>query len=381
LVVAASLTRSERQAREHSEQLHYLLTEGGIAWHSPWRARLALYLARQLFTGAKAVENLQTITEQRGPFVDRIIELEDPDLDYGARDEEGLRLGRPAKQQNGEGRAATAVWRAARSIALDALAEWFVDGSPQRFIAEPPGWVLRPPGGWESVPFRHSDPIPSHIKQWLAAGRVLRIDWGSRSALWPLIGSRRPVDGFEHVVAGAQQLRLSPVQIAEALLVPRPFGEAAQGEDELPDDVEYPHRPRFSVKIAHQVGLVDQSELDEVIADADRYTRARVDEVLDTAKRRGLPAGDLQDLRDAAGNPSRFARLAKEHGIRFWVSPANWTWDVDSVPAVLRDHNLTPQQLRLLGREWCRQVTRALEQDMENAWHQASWWAWAEDKV
>lgn len=379
LVVAATLTHSERVARhDGSEQLRYLLTEGQVMWHSPRRTQMALHVARRLFTGSEASANLVWVGEQRKEFDNWVDNLQDTRVIRGGHE---FTEGALEPLENAEGRAATAVWRAERLMALDDLARVLTDPSSkmQELIVLPPGWVLCSPAGWRAVHFPGWEPPTAIVQEHVDRGRALRIDYGSRSALWPVTASQAPVAGFEHVVAGARALGLTPIQIVEAVLVTREVNESKNEEPREPQEAEKekpaPTCPWFPVATAHELGLVDQAARDRIVEDAQEQTRRRIRVTLAAATRHYLPQDEagLERLSAASRDLHQFAQVAHELDLRFWITPAVWTWEVNSIPSILASGTASPAQLQALGRQWCRQVRLALERDMERAWHAAMW--------
>jgi hypothetical protein len=225
------------------------------------------------------------------------------------------------------------------------------------------------PPGWHALTFPGARSLPPQVQRDLDNKRILRIDHGGKSAVWPVTADNNPIPGFNHVLTGAQPI--GPVELAEALLVD---GDAHS------DDPAVPHinSPRIPASTAHQVGLIGDDERAEIEAAAAAETRNRVTLVLKQAAKR-LDPSELGALHDAADHHQTFGRLAEQHHLVFWITPPVWTWDIDSVPEALAGNPaLTPGQLRLLGQHWWRQTRRSLEQSMENAHKQAIWWAQAD---
>lgn len=383
LVFAASLTHGERQARQAgSRALQEALedADSGIsmdrAWHSAWRYQLAAHIARRLFAHADADvrdENVKWVGEQQDEFEFQLNELRRDDVIYGGHEltEDGPRLA-----LNEEGRAATMLWRIEREASLRDFGAWLTaPDKPDELNANPPRWKLRMPEGWKSSVWPTSATPDSKLQRWIDDGRVLVIRHGSRTVAWPLI-DHSPVLGFEHVLAGARQLPLKPEQIAEAILATR-LAYTTEADD---DADEPPSLPQVPPSDAHTAGLITEDERDALLQETAELTERLIQRLLYRTERYGLVTSDeLEQLRAAASNPPRFRYLANQHGLRFWVPSAYWVWEVEPIPDALASSKLTPPQLQLLGREWCRRVGLALERDMQAAWHRAPWWMWHDD--
>ncbi|GAA1435951.1 hypothetical protein GCM10009616_34500 [Microlunatus lacustris] len=377
LTVAATLTQTERDTRRDGPpDLAAMLEDAEVVWHSRWRAQVALHLARHLFTGSDAIENRRWVGEQRDRFRIEFTNVSDDRVVFGGHE---YTEGAPAERASSEGRAATAIWRGKRQMAHEDLAKWFaaepVPGSPK--TVEPPGWSLMQPSGWRVLRLPTAQKLRPQHRDLVASGALLQLPAGSTKALWPLTEYWRPVPGFDQAVAAARQLRLEPIEIAEAVLVSHLDEEGKQDEDGEDDGGETPIHlkayPVVPMQTAYEAGLISSDELSEATRQAAISTSARIQAVLAHAERDGIISGDeLRRLQGARLDPSAFGEAARDLHLKFWVSEPMWTWEVASLPAILALPS-TPEQLRLRAREWFRHVQLALERDMHEAWKQAMW--------
>lgn len=151
LTVAATLTQMERSARRDGPpDLAAMLEDVEVVWHSRWRAQMALHLARHLFTGPAAAENRRWVGEQRDRFRIEFANVSDDRVVFGGHE---FTEGALPERSSSEGRAATAIWRGKRRMALEALAKWFVSEpvSGATTTVEPAGWALQQPSGWRAL--------------------------------------------------------------------------------------------------------------------------------------------------------------------------------------------------------------------------------------
>lgn len=368
LTVAATLTQTERVIRSHgATDLVAMLEDAEVVWHSSWRAEVALHLAVHLFTGPTTEENRRWVGEQRAMFHTEMESLSDPRVIFGGHE---FTDGAPTKRSSAEGRAATAVWRGQRRLALDALAGWFVAGPTASATVEPPGWTLTQPNGWRARRMSSSRPLPPGLGALVERGAVLRLTAGRAAVLWPLTSDGRPVPGVNQVIAGGLQLQLSPIQIAEALLVAHLEPTVDVEDSESADHLS--RYPVMGVQTAFEAGLVDVAERNRGVLEAQKVTELRIRAFLGRAHRDKYPAEDLRQLHDAQRDSRAFARVAADLDLRFWITEPMWTWEVLSVPELLAKE-ATPAQLEVRGREWCRHVRLALERGMHQAWNEAMW--------
>lgn len=260
------------------------------------------------------------------------------------------------------GRAGTAIWRAQRSVSRNDLAAWLTTSTDRSYDVLPPGWTLRMPDGWHSYQFSRSAVLPPPLATYVEHGRVLRIDHLDHSALWPLSSTRDPIARFDRIVAGAGAGQVDPLDLAEASMVSR---VDAHGE-------VYLGSPWTTAETAHALGFISVSERDTLIREARESTEGRIRQAIRAAARRGGRLGTerLGRLSAAAEDPERFAQLAKEHYLRFWISRPTWSLQVNSIAAALAT-GATDQQLEWLGQAWLDLLSRHLERDMHEAWTNA----------
>lgn len=171
--------------------------------------------------------------------------------------------------------------------------------------------------------------------------------------------------GFEHIIAGAG--RVEPIELVEAVLVD--LGLQADEDEWAGGQLG---RPWTSAAKADDLGFISTAERDALIHEASQSTADRIQQAITAATGRNhrLNEHEVDQLRAAAKDPQRFARLADEHHIRFRISMPTWSWGVDSVASALK-MEATSAQLEWLGIAWLRLVRRHLERDMQQAWFRA----------
>lgn len=371
LTVAATLTRTERTARrEGASDLVEMLEDAEVVWHSPWRSQMMLLISRRLLTGQDATENRRWIGEQRDMFRTELESVSDPRVVHGGHE---YTEGAPRERSSAEGRAATAIWRARRQIALPELAKSLCKGSTNGTtdtVVDPPGWKL-PLHWWSGKPVPVRELAPRH-RVWVEQDAVLHLTAGSKAVLWPLTRAGQPLPGIQHVISGAKHLHFDPIEIAEAVLV----NHYAQDEDETDTDEDAgPQRwgrfPVMHIEIALEAGLVDPAERDAAVQEAHDRTEGEIQRVLKYATTYCDPE-DLDRLRSTRHDPRLFTEIADDLHQEIRIFEPLWTWQVHSVPEIL-DQRCTPSQRQIRGREWCRHVRLALERDMHMAWNAAMW--------
>ena len=348
LTIAATLTRAEQRVLfgSQGDPTADVLREEDVAWHDPWRFGVALHLARQLLTGPDAEANLRMLWDQTKEFESLRSDLElSDDLDH--RYLEGMSW--PANDLQGRGGAA--VWRAQRKLAVERIAYWLSSGSGP-IPVEPPGWTLVVPAGWRGYRFGYRD-LPPLRQSELDHGRVLRVDAGSRSVLWPYDAAGAPIRGVDAVIAGAGDI--PPAELVELILL-------------TAEDTEtYPRVPAI---VACELGFISPTDRDRLVADAARHNESEIAGVLRRARRLGREAQDA--LRAKADDPQRFAALARRWHLRCHLTQPTWTWPVESISDALAS-GASPAQLRWLASATRRIRGYQLERDMERAWSQAFW--------
>ena len=353
LTVAATLTRAEQRVLYGPEvdgELSIVLREEDVAWHSPWRFQVALHLARQLLTGASEKAGLEMITAQTSEFQTLVWDLERTD-DF---DDHSLLRGLADPEHDVQGRGGTAVWRARRTTAMTSVGEWITTpGGPRTCHVVTPGWKLTMPPNWRGYHLRFPAEVPPTRMADLEAGRVVRVDAGSKLVLWPYGPKGVPIPGFESVLAGAGNI--GAAELVELVLLER----------------EHPFTyPRVPATTAHELGFISSVQRDDLIADAAAETRLSMAAALHRAKR--LSHEEQQALKRATANPEHFARLAARSGIRFHVTQPAWIWHIGSVADAMTK-GISGARLEWLAGASRTIRTYALESDMEGAWHQAFW--------
>lgn len=362
LTVAATLTHAEQRALlgpkvdQSAELTADVLREENVAWHAPWRFEVARHLALQLLAGSQAEANRRMLWDQTEEFDALRWDLERSDLDH--RYLTGLSW--PAYDLQGRG--GTAVWRAQRTLAVERLAQWLTTGSEPRTTAEPPGWTLTVPQGWRGRRFRYRDQLPPQHQSDLDSGRVLRVDAGSRSVLWPYDDDGAPIGGFDAVIAGAGDI--APAEVVEVVLV-------------TAEDTEM--YPRVPASTACELGFISPAERDELVTDAAQQTQSEIASALSRAERRDalsplyrLDEADWDALRAAADDPERFAALARRSHLQCRVVRPTWTWEVESIAELLAG-GASRAQLQWLAGATRRIHRYALERSMQVAWNRAFW--------
>lgn len=368
LTAAASLTGEERRALgKDPAPLPQMLVDGEVMWHSPERSALALQIATNLLTGPGAAEHLAILSAQQEDFQEWIQELTDPRVIYGGHT---ISDGAAPLGGNKEGRAATAIWRARRILALEELAAWLTSDHPAPTLElDPPSWTLTMPPGWHTVRFPRNSPAPAALHAEWEQGHVLRIDSGRSSAFWPVTSSGAPLPRLAPVLASTGLTGTDPtdkLRLAEMLLL-------REGSETDPSGLLGPLF--IDVESACTAGLITPAERDDLVADADAETTRRISRVLAMLERTAhRPPEVLEQLRALTHSPPQFSRLCAAHEIDFSISRPFWHWPIPSIPAALdTSPPLTGSQLALLGREWRRRIDVAVERDQHGAWTAAMW--------
>jgi len=350
LTVAATLTRAEQRillARPGSE-LALVLNDEDISWHSPWRFEVALHLARKLLATPDRSVNLQILQRQVDSFEAMRFDLARTEWPDSELMHDCVALPR----HDHEGRGGAAVWRAERKLAIEEVAAVLITVRHwSRFEVGCPGWPLERPPGWTAVPLAFGQHPSERQRADLDARRVLLVQAGSRSAIWPYDVHGEPIARFEvALVAAPEQPAAS---FAELVLL----STRVTGWPWVPSELACPW------------GLMSSSEREELEARAAasrvRAARAAVDHWHHSD---WLP-GALEALVD---DPARFSRLARQQGVRGGPFRAGCVWRVESIAKTVRS-TATDDQVRWLVRTMHRMRTRALERAMQRASQQAYW--------
>lgn len=351
LTVAASLTVAERKALTDpaSNTVAVVLRVENVAWHSSWRFDLMRRIARQLLTGPAAAEALLMLSTQETTSGNSEFELLRHDLECDPHHE----LGMGPVELGLQGRGRSAVWRAHRVVALEGLARWLTTSDETVMTIDPPVWELKMPAAWHGHRYRHGDLVPAQLQADLAAGRVLRVDHGSRYVLWPYTAAGRPVEGFDAVLRGVPDL--APVDLAELVLL-------RHQETRI--------FPQVPAALACQLGFITPTTRDQITQAQEQQNAAVVQRALRQAQRR--PADTLNALRAAVDDHEEFMRVARRARIRCRLYQPCWQWQVRSVKQALKQGH-SVDRLTWLAAEMQRIRTFLLERAMEQAARLAPW--------
>lgn len=349
-------------------------------WHSPERSAVALALAHQ-YLGDPSEENHAILTGTGPTF--------DIEIDFLLESSPGRSGNEEIKRvmfSNAEGRAASRLWVRGRAEAHDRLARWLAgaaDGARRSPLVDPPGWVLRWRPEWRSRRFQHGQPLPEDLHAHIAAGHVLHVVAGSRSAVWPLVDAQagEPVAGFDQVIAGMRTARPSatPVEILEACLA----GPAASDDPDVEiEDTSGPLYLWLELDEAHELALIDAPTLQSMRADNLAVNQAAFACVLANPTRRWgepLSSDEVQELRAAATTDSAlFFATAQRLNLNISTSQPPryplWKWPVNDLSDALEIY--TGPTLAAFAR--CRMdATRtALNHSRQQSWQRAMWWSW-----
>lgn len=350
LAVAATLTRAEQRvllARPDSE-LAWTLNDEDIAWHSPWRFEVALHLARRLLAGPDRSANLEMLQRQVGPYQalrHDVARTEWPDSEL-------MHDCTAQPRYDHEGHGGAVVWRAERRLAIGQLADVLTaDQAWARVEVSCPGWTLDQPSGWTAVRLSFGERPSVRQRADLDERRVLLVQAGSRSAIWPYDTNGEPIARFDVALASIPEQ--SAAGLAELVLL----STEATGWPWVPSE------------LASEWGLMSSAErtLLEVRAAANRARAARA-AVHHWHHSDWLPAA-LERLVD---DPRRFTRLARAQGVRGGPFRAGCFWEVRSLAETLTS-GATDEQVRWLGKTMHQMRTRALEAAMQRASQVAYW--------
>lgn len=343
---ARTATPTEFDPEEHARRRKLLLVDEAldeVAWHDDTRFTVATNIARRRLVGPHAPRYEHILYTRGGPWEEERRAFAAPGVSRahelrvsGNADLTWIREDVPHWFDE-SGRGAGAVWRARRRVELDDLVEWLEADASQRRVVDAPGWVVHRPPGWRAhrPPLGTMSDLPEPFASWRADGRVIAFAFGDRRALWPLMrsaqaGQWQPVDGFEPVVAAAQQV--TPTQLAgfiESVLV----DWADPGSDER-QDLQLP------ADGARKHGFIDAYEHALLMAQAREATLQAMHRIvaeLPSAKRVYREA--LSEIA-ADGNVRGFERVADRAGVPFSAAKAMWHWpsrtiveQLDNMPA------------------------------------------------
>lgn len=357
LVVAATATLAEERAlrRPTDPRVPVALREEGVGWHSPWRFEVAAHLARRLLVGPQRERNRAMLWDQTSLF-----EALEHDLFNTVDFDHELLAGLDFSTSSAEGRGGGAVWRAERAVARTAIAAWLRSSRSRSHVVKPPGWRLSMPAGWSSRGVSAQLGIPPALMADLAAGRVVLVDGGSRSSLWPY----GPYGAFADfsVVTDVLGARASE-DVVETVLVRF--------------DALLAH-PRVPAATAHTLGFISASERDRLIRDAANANKAEIAGVLLRARR--LNSDNQVALRRTSSSPWQFGVLARSLGLRCHIVEPHWTWEIASLAHAL-DARETAARIRWLTDVAWRIREVALERDMREAALKAYWLGHTYDEV
>lgn len=323
-----------------------MLREEDVAWHAPWRFLVAHHLVAALL--AERAES-----EVRGLLWDQGEEFRALRFDFECSQDHPLLVGAPLPDSSVQGRGGGAVWRAERKLVLEAVVERLVKTGSADGPVTRPGWTLTTPAGWQPYSFsRAGGALPARQQSDLDLGRVLRLDHGRWSVLWPYNTKGLPVPNIGHVLAAGQGL--SAGDLVELVLV-------------TTEDLE--RQPRVPAWTACALGFIGSIERDALVADAQARNRGEIAGALRRAER--LPVTEQAALRAAADDPERFARRARRARLRCPLVQPHWVWEVGSIAAVLS--SATADQLAWLTLAMRDIRGFVLERDMEIASRDAFW--------
>lgn len=358
-------------------------SEVDYMWHSPERAAVALRLAHLYLGSHTDEEDASEVLRGRGDALEIAIDgllTRSPGYPGNGHITPGL-------VSNAEGRAASRLWVRDRALAHHRLAGWVVDTSPDEegriTVVDPPGWSLTWEREWRSVAFNHREAPPDALSADLAAGRLLRVDHGSRSAVWPVSGEPRlgPVHGFEHVIAGMRTARpsASVLEIVEACLVgPRP-------DHDNPDveivDTSSPLYLWLDLDEAPTLDLIDIDKHDRLKSANFATNQSRIRRMMKDPMRRwggSLSASQLRELRAATNDLDLFSELTAQFDL--FIGPGEglvtpiWEWPFVDLRSALMIYD--GQVLEAFARCRMKATRQGLHHSMTHAWMKAMWWTW-----
>ncbi|MCZ2850195.1 hypothetical protein [Modestobacter sp. VKM Ac-2978] len=348
LTVAATLTLAEQQVvlSRPTDPTTAVLRGQDVAWHDPWRFAVALHLARRLLIGPQSAASRHMLWEQGDEF-----ELLRFDFERTEDFDHPLLRGLSWPHRDLQGRGGAAVWRAERSLALERFATWMTGPTGTSTTVDPPEWEVTVPEGWHGrPPVAEKGQLSSQEQADVDAGRLVHIEVGDQSVLWPYGESGSPVRGIDAVGAGAGSI--APAELVELILI-------------RTEDVG--RRLRVPAATACELGFIPPAERDALVVAAEVETHAEIARVLTEASE-----PELWALRAAAHAPERFARIARRAGMQCFIVRPTWTWYVDSVPEVLAA-GASREQLLWLGGGMRRLQRMALEDSMRSAALRAYW--------
>jgi hypothetical protein len=160
------------------------------------------------------------------------------------------------------------------------------------------------------------------------------------------------VDRFDAGIAAAGDLE--PARFAEVVLL---------------DHEELPY-PRVPAAMACELGLIDTTARDELIAQANAANSAMVKNTLERAKR--LDPNEYAELKAVAHDPRRFVRLARRHHLHCWFTNDWWSWHMQSVVEAFRSGQ-SSARIQWLTTAFTSITAWQLEWSMQQAWRRAFW--------
>lgn len=369
--------------------------EEGMSWHGRTRYRLAAALVASRLSGPDAAAFLALLAcpegEEQQAWENEI---------HWCCQRFGIDDSDDRAYMGTQGRGATAVWRAARAVRLDAVLDWIAASgrvsTPRTFIVTPPRWRLQLPEDW--VPT--SLPAGADMAGWeehIAAGAVLLIEHGGTRCVWPTRAredeSTEPIPGFEVVTRaiGATDIR----RAIEIVLMRTP------DRDEYDSDTERRIQVPVPAHVACDLGLISAERRDLLVAEARRNKESAVyrdlirhslresSEVTWRVMDQDLIFADLdQRYRDAEDREKARTAYARGVGpfVRYlrsinhpavasgtvemflWNAATQFVWHVGSVAALLAAGGAAEPVLTWLALRRREQHRMALHADSAERW-------------
>jgi len=369
LAAVAAAQRAEQSpsvAAGRLERVADVLREEDVGWHHSHRFRVVQQIVRRILPeGAHRMERV--LYEQTSPLWQKLLAtVSSPERRRSLFGEF------PPLPGSFEGRGGTAIWRAGRKLDHADLVLWLREtvrpNAARSMRMGEPGWLLRVPVRWRPCLFPANEPLPSQWQAHVDGGRVLRLDAGRWTMVWPVVRSAVAGAGLiavpriDRVFAAAR--RLSPVSLVELLLVQLP-GEWAVVTGRADDEWEL-HPIDVPADLAYRLGLISDELRQQLVRDARAETRAAMNRVIADAEAKNPERA--RKLREFTNSPTEFGWLAWKDGTAFVATKPTWRWSVRSLGSVVADAATTEDAVSYLTRELAWRVKQRLERAMQEAW-------------
>ncbi|MGC4989917.1 hypothetical protein [Nocardia salmonicida] len=376
--------------------------EQGMSWHGRTRYQLASALVATRLRGPGAASFLTVLSCPEGEAQ----KAWDDEIHWCwetfGRDDSDVRA-----YMGTQGRGATAVWRAARAVRLDAVLAWIAASgrisTPRTFTVTPPRWRLQLPEDWVPTTL----PAGAGTAGWgehITTGAVLLIENSGTRYVWPTRAredeSTEPIPGFEVVTRAIGSTDVQ--RVIEIVLM--------STADHHEDDSDTGRRIQVQVPahVACDLGLITADRRDLLVAEARRNKEGEAyrDFLRDSLRESSKVTWRVMDLdlifadldhRYCDADDRERARMAYASGVgpfvRYlrsishpavavgtvetftWDAVTQFVWPVGSLAALLAAGGAAERALKWLAVRRREQHRLALHADSAERWITAARYA------